>query len=128
MPYSIYRSKNADADALPWIGSALNPGTTAPEKWLDSVKQDDSATVPFRSNDAGIIYRALCMGVGKALLPEVLAKDDPTLVRLSGPKPEIIRHLRLLVHPDVERFSRITAVIGWLRETLAGITGEPTPA
>lgn len=124
MPYAVYGPKSVHADDLPWIGSAVDSGEYEPEKWLDSVSREDSATIPFRSNDAGIIYRAVCIGVGKALLPEVLAEDDPKLVRLSGPAPEIVRRLRLLVHPDVERFSRITAVIGWLRETLASRCGE----
>jgi DNA-binding transcriptional LysR family regulator len=128
IPYAVYGPKSMDADDLPWIGSAVDSGEYEPEKWLDSVKRDNSATVPFRSNDAGIIYRAVCHGVGKALLPDVLAQDDPTLVRLSGPEPEIVRHLRLLVHPDVERFSRITAVIGWLREALASRCGDVAPA
>lgn len=119
IPYAIYGPNSVSADDLPWIGSAVDSGEYEPERWLDSLTHNDAATIPFRSNDAGIVFRAVCNGVGKALLPEVLAEDDPRLVRLSGPEPEIVRHLRLLVHSDVERFSRITAVIDWLREALA---------
>ena len=124
-PYAIYAPKGVDAEALPWIGSAVDSGEYEPEKWLDTISEDAAEKVPFRSNDAGIIYRAICAGAGKALLPEVLAKDNPTLVRLSGREPELVRHLRVLVHPDVERFARIGAVIGWLRETLSAAGGKP---
>jgi molybdate transport repressor ModE-like protein len=118
IPYAIYGTRSISAEDLPWIGSAVDSGEYEPEKWLDSLTHDSAATIPFRSNDAGIVFRAVCNGVGKALLPEALAENDPRLVRLSGPEPEIVRHLRLLVHSDVERFSRIIVVIDWLRETL----------
>jgi len=126
--YAVYARKGVDPDTLPWIGSAVDSGEYEPEKWLDTIREEEVETVPFRSNDAGIIYRAVCIGAGKALLPEVLAKDDPALTRLSGRKPELVRHLRVLVHPDVERFARITAVIGWLRATLVAACGEPDSA
>ena len=122
--YAVYAPKDSDAESLPWIGSGDVSGSSAPEKWLDAITEDDTETVCFRSNDAGIVFRATCAGLGKGLLPVVLAEDNPALVRLSGPKPEIVRQLRLLVHPDVEHFARITAVIEWLRETLLAALGH----
>ena len=123
IPYAVYAPKTPAVEALPWIGSAVDSGEYAPEIWMNAMIDEGSEQVCFRSNDAGIVYRAACAGIGKGLLPEVLAENDTALVRLSGPEPEIIRNLRILVHPDVERFARLKAVIGWLRETLAVASG-----
>ena len=128
VPYAVYARKAVDAAALPWIGFAEETGSYAPERWLNEAEKEDSERVSFQANDAGILYRAACAGVGKGLLPEALAEHDPALVRLSGPKPEMVRQLRILVHPDVERFARIVAVIGWLRETLADFSKPPLGA
>ena len=119
VPYAVYAPKGAKTEALPWIGSAVDSGDYAPEEWVNTMVEDGTERMCFRSNDAGIMYRAACAGVGKGLLPEILAENDPALVRLSGPEPEIVRQLHVLVHPDVERFARLKAVIGWLREALA---------
>ncbi len=118
IPYAVYACKTVDADALSWIGFAAEDTIYAPERWINTMTEDGPDRTCFRSNDAGIIYRATCAGVGKALLPEVLGENDSALVRLSGPAPDIVRQLRVLVHPDVERFARIRAVIKWLQETL----------
>ena len=45
-------------------------------------------------------------------------RNDPALIRLSGPEAERVRPLSVMVHPDVERFGRVKAVIEWLQETL----------
>jgi DNA-binding transcriptional LysR family regulator len=119
VPYAVYAPKGADTKALPWIGSAVDSGLYQPEKWLNEIVEDGTEHLSFRSDDAGILYQAVCAGVGKGLLPEILAEDDAALIRLSGSEPEMVRRLRVLVHPDVERFARVEAVIEWLRETLA---------
>ncbi len=128
IPYAAYAPKGAKTEALPWIGSAVDSGEYAPEEWVNRMTEDGAERMCFRSNDAGIIYRAACAGVGKGLLPEVLGENDSTLVRLSGPEPEIVRQLRVLVHPDVERFARIKAVLEWLRATLAESSKPPLGA
>lgn len=119
VPYAVYGPRKAKNKMLPWIGSAIDSGQYEPEKWLNAMAERRSEPVCFRSNDAGLVHQAICAGAGKGLLPEVLAENNPALVRLSGPKSEIVRRLRVLVHPDVERFARVRVTIGWLRETLA---------
>lgn len=122
LSYAVYTSKNANVAELPWIGFAEDSGNYAPDRWLSRTARKTGEWVRFEANDAGILYQAARAGVGKGLLPEVLADRDPALVRLSGPEPELIRPLRVLVHPDIERLVRIRAVIDWLRETLAPVS------
>ena len=121
VPYAVYAPRNQDPTTLPWIGSAVDSGEFAPENWLNTKVEQNDLAVCFRSNDAGVLHRALRAGVGIGLLPEVLAEADAALVRLSEPEPEMVRNLRVLVHPDVERFARITVVIDWLKEVLSDI-------
>lgn len=117
--YALYAPKGADPAVLPWIGWGEESDIYAPGTWLDEKLRDNSQRVCFRANDAGIIHRAIAAGAGKGLVPEVLGEGDPALDRLSGPEPELIRTLRVLVHPDVARFARVSAVIDWLRNTIA---------
>ena len=123
--YALYAPKTKDAGSLPWIGFAEEADLYKPGRWLEGSLKESSEQISFQANDAGILYRAACTGVGKGLLPEVLGEGDPALVRLSGPEPELIRNLRVLVHPDVERFARIEAVIGWLKEILPTASQRP---
>ena len=123
--YAVYAPKGTEPELLPWIGSAVDSGEFAPEKWLNAKAAQDNLAVGFRSNDAGVLHRAVRAGTGIGLLPEILAEHDAALMRLSGPEPEMVRSLRVLVHPDVERFARVAVVIDWLREVLSGIGQEP---
>ena len=100
VPYAVYARKAVDAAALPWIGLAEETGSYAPERWLNEAVKEDSERISLQANDAGFLYRAACAGVGKGLLPEALAEHDPALVRLSGPEPDMVRQLRILVHPE----------------------------
>ncbi len=118
VPYAVYAPKDADVETLPWVGLTADIASSEPGQWLKASRKESSPQDGFQANDSGLLYKAVCAGVGKGLLPEVLGEDEPSLVRLSGKNPEITRRLRLLVHPDVERFARIEAVIGWLKEIL----------
>ena len=66
----------------------------------------------------GFIHTAIQASVGKGLIPEVLGEDDPALIRLSGPEPEITRRLRVIVHEDMRQLTRTVTVIEWLRELI----------
>lgn len=119
VPYALYAPRGGDPASLPWVGIAEDTAAYAPERWLLENVNGEESGIAFRANDAGIVYQAARARVGKGLIPEVLAEDDPALVRLSGPAPELVRTLRLLVHPAIERLARVEAVTGWLRETLS---------
>ena len=59
--------------------------------------------------------RAVEQGVGKALLPDLLAAGSSKLEKISNKKkPELTRILRLLVHPDVARYKHVEHVVKWL--------------
>jgi len=72
-------------------------------------------------NDAETILRAVAAGLGRSVLPCVIADRDPALRRLDATElPEVpARELWVLTHPDQRRLARVTAVLEWLDRTLA---------
>jgi len=113
--YSLYGPDVKDPHKLKWVTFWEDFFHHQPEKWLKK-KQKEGERICFRANDAGIVLEAIRTGVGKGLIPDFLAADDPELVLLSGKRPEITRILKLLYHPAMRKLARIDAVISWLKE------------
>ncbi len=112
--YSVYASKEKSNISLPWVGYMDDPFVTAPVVWQETSRESDEPLV-FMANDAGIVYQAVRNGIGKALLPDLLAAQDPKLVRISATSPELLRTLRILVHNDMQSIARIAVVLDWLK-------------
>lgn len=118
VPYAVYSPVDRDAKKVPWVGLTADVDSSEPGQWLKMSNKESSLQDGFKANDSGLIYEAICTGVGKGLLPEVLGEGASGLARLSGEDPEITRRLRVMVHPDVERFARVEVIIEWLKEIL----------
>jgi DNA-binding transcriptional LysR family regulator len=116
VPYAIYAPTGINPDCLPWLGFRTEQDIYAPEGWLE--KHQGDSKVLLWTNDAGILYQGVRSGLGKSLLPVVLGEQDPKLVRLSGPEPEIERVLHLQVLPHVQRLKRVDIFLIWLSEML----------
>jgi DNA-binding transcriptional LysR family regulator len=112
--YSLYAANGVDPHKLKWVTFWEDFFHYQPENWLRK-KQIEGEEIFLRANDAGIVNDAIRTGVGKGLVPDFLAADDPELVRLSNRKPEITRTLKLLYHPGMRKLARIDAVISWLQ-------------
>ena len=117
IPYALYAPAGADVDELPWIAFGEDVANTLPAKWIEQACRA-SDRVSLRTHDVGFIHAAIRAGAGKGLIPEVLGAEDPKLVRLSGPDPEIVRNLRVMVHEDMRQIIRTVTVIEWLREII----------
>ncbi|HEY6259244.1 MAG TPA: LysR family transcriptional regulator [Xanthobacteraceae bacterium] len=83
-------------------------------KWLREVAPN--AKISARNNSVlGLVY-AVKSGVGLGALPTPIADDQPDLVRVLGPVPELARSWRLLTHPDLRRTPRISAFFDFIAE------------
>ena len=115
--YSLYAPVNTVAESLPWVGYVNDINFSELQAWQEKSSSRNEA-LSFQANDAGIVYQVVKAGLGKGLVPDVLAARDPALYRLSGAEPELIRELRILVHEDLQHVARVAAVIDWLKNSV----------
>jgi DNA-binding transcriptional LysR family regulator len=82
--------------------------------WLARVAPN--ATVVARNNSVlGLVY-AVKSGIGLAPLPTALGDNEPDLVRVLGPIPELARIWRVLAHPDTRRTPRVSAFFEFIAQ------------
>jgi DNA-binding transcriptional LysR family regulator len=112
--YSVYRAKESADTELPWLGYLDDAVSTKPQRWTEKNLGGDEA-VAFQANDAGIVYHAVRRGLGKALLPDILGRDDPLLVLDTQYEARVTRVLNVLVHEDMKSVARVATVIEWLK-------------
>lgn len=80
--------------------------------WLARVAPN--ARIVARNNSVlGLLY-AVKAGIGVAPLPTAVGDNEPGLVRILGPIPELARIWRLLAHPDVRRTPRVSAFFDFI--------------
>jgi DNA-binding transcriptional LysR family regulator len=82
--------------------------------WLAGVAPD--ASIVARNNSVlGLVY-AVKSGIGIAPLPTALGDNEPGLVRVLGPIPELARIWRVLAHPSTRRTPRVSAFFDFIAE------------
>jgi DNA-binding transcriptional LysR family regulator len=87
-------------------------------KWMaEQIRNNESGEAPVRVNDAEALFPAVEHGLGKSLLPKMLADAEPGLSLLSDPSPPVTREIWLLVHPELRELRRIQVVSDWLVDT-----------
>ena len=88
------------------------------QKWLE--KFSAGRPFVFRSNDLAALYQACRAGLGLAVLPHFLARDDPALFAVPDHSCPMNRPIWMVIHPDVRRSPRVKAVADILSELLRG--------
>jgi DNA-binding transcriptional LysR family regulator len=85
-------------------------------RWLQQVAPD--ATIVARNNSVlGLLY-AVKSGIGVAPLPTALGDEQPELVRVLGPIPELTRIWRLLTPRELRRTPRVAAFFDFIAEEI----------
>ncbi|AVA20457.1 LysR substrate-binding domain-containing protein [Rhizobium sp. LEGMi198b] len=70
---------------------------------------------PLAVNDAEALLQAAVAGLGRALLPKILADNVDGLCRVdSGDRNPPTRGIWLLIHAELRHLVRIRAVSDWL--------------
>ena len=72
----------------------------------------------MRLNDAEALLEAVIAGVGRSLLPCVVADGDSRLRRIGGKRRGSVlsRELWLLAHSELRRLGRIEAAANWIEQ------------
>jgi DNA-binding transcriptional LysR family regulator len=73
----------------------------------------------FTSNSVLATIEAAASGMGVSLIAAAFAEGDERLVRITEPIEHLTMQLWILMHPDLRRNARITALTRFLAETLA---------
>ncbi len=114
LDYAVYGPRRGAADDLPWITYEDGLGHLPQARWIAAQVQSREPA-PLRANDAEAILQAVRAGLGKSLLPCLVADDEKGLRRMGNAKAVLSREIWLLVHRELRNQARIAAVIDWLR-------------
>jgi DNA-binding transcriptional LysR family regulator len=112
LSYSVYAPAQRDPVDLPWITYDEAHAHLPQARWV--AVQGGSAAV--RVKDAEGLLAAVRAGLGKALLPDLAAADDPLLRRACEAEAVLVREIWLLIHPEVQPLRRVRVVTGWLAD------------
>ncbi len=123
--YSVYQLRGKQKKTLPWVSFMEENLNAAPQVWMERTKKPEEELV-FQANDAGIMYEAVRCGIGKSLLPDVLACKDPSLYRVPRHESALVRTLRILVHEEMIEMSRVYFVIQWLKQFFTDLQSTST--
>ena len=115
LDYAVYGAAKARADGLPWITYDEAMADLPQGRWIaERAARDREAVTRVTVNDAETLIQSVRTGLGKSLLPCVIADRDPALTCLSDKPAELSRELWLMVHPDLRELTRIRVVMNWL--------------
>jgi DNA-binding transcriptional LysR family regulator len=120
--YGVYASAACsmrDVKMLPWVNYDEAMAHLPQARWMAvTAARSNQRIAAVRVNDAEALLEAVLAGLGRSLLPCVIADRDSRLRRL-GPRdgaPVLSRELWLLTHSDLRRLGRIEAVVNWIEQ------------
>lgn len=100
----------------PWIGAGPRLQDSALAQWMDN--NELKAACVYRVDTLVSILSAIRSGMGLAVLPCYLADEDPDIIQLTDPIPELEYGLWFLMHPDLRGVVRIHALMDFLTEAV----------
>jgi DNA-binding transcriptional LysR family regulator len=126
LEYAAYAStavKPRDAQHLPWITFDEAMSHLPQARWIARTVRDATRSISgLRVHDVETALEAAAAGLGITLLPTAIADRDTRLRRVPsvGAKPCPSRDIWLLAHADQVKLARVSTVIKWIEEVVAG--------
>jgi len=120
--YEIYASASCSArevKTLPWITYDEAMAHLPQARWIAAIAGGEHERIAsVRVNDAEAVLEGVIAGLGRSLLPCVVADGDTRLQMLGAKRgaPALARELWLLTHSDLRALGRIEAVVKWIEE------------
>jgi DNA-binding transcriptional LysR family regulator len=112
--YAVYGPRGRAANRLAWITYEEGLSHLPQARWI--AQQHGASMAPLAVSDAEALVHAIRAGIGKSLLPCLIADREPGLRRLGV--AVLHRELWLLAHREQRHHGRIGAVIAWIEETI----------
>ncbi|QXE07353.1 LysR family transcriptional regulator (plasmid) [Paraburkholderia sprentiae WSM5005] len=119
--YAVYASvsRRQEALQLPWVTYEEAMSTLPQAQWIDETAPCCGGFAAVAVNDAESVLQCVQSGLGKSLLPVVVADRTAGIVRVdSGGRVLPEREIWTLTHPDVRHLARVSAVLAWIEATL----------
>nr|WP_176459006.1 LysR family transcriptional regulator [Halomonas boliviensis] len=116
---SLKLTPGASIEALasqPWIGAGPRLQDSALDQWMD--RHALKTACVYRVDTLVNILSAVRSGMGLAVLPCYLAYEDPDIIQLTDPIPELEYGLWFLMHPDLRGVVRIHALMDFLTDAV----------
>ena len=120
--YDVYASASCsvrDAKMLPWITYDEAMAHLPQARWIAATAARSHQNIAaLHVNDAEALLEAVIAGLGRSLLPCVVADGDSRLRRIGAKQgsPVLSRELWLLTHSELRRLGRIEAVVKWIEQ------------
>ncbi len=120
--YEVYAAASCSArkaNMLPWITYDEAVAHLPQARWIAAtIAGSGEKVASVRVNDAEAVLEAVIAGLGRSLLPRVIADGDPRLTRLGSKHrpPALTRELWLLTHSEFRTLGRIKAVVKWIEQ------------
>lgn len=109
---------------LPWLTYEDGMAYLPQARWIAGVARKDGYA-PLVVNDAEPLLQAILAGLGRSLLPCIVADHIAGLARMPRDgHPFPARELWLLTHPDLRHLARIAAVTAWIEATIQRLESE----
>jgi DNA-binding transcriptional LysR family regulator len=130
--YDVYVAASLDsfrASRLPWITYGSTMDHIPQARWIsEEIDRRSEPVAGFSFNDAEGLMHAVRAGIGKSLLPCVVADADPQLRRIAGASSDEqhSREVWVLTHPDQRSLARVDTVIGWLEGIFRSRESSPS--
>lgn len=100
-----------------WVSYEMMHRDLPQARWINSaLSKDPDATSPIHVTDVETALEAVAAGLGKTLLPSVLAENDKRVIKCPSPDKLPSRDLWLLSHRQNNARAAMNALKTWMRE------------
>ena len=116
--YAVFHATGTKPDVLPWLTYENSQANIPHARWIAS-KMREGETAALLANDSEAIFRAVCSGLGKSLLPTFLQSRFKELQALPDYGTVLSREVWLIVHPRIRHLARVQVVMTWIVSALS---------
>jgi len=123
LSYAVYApvSRKDDSHELPWVTYEAGMAHIPQAKWIDNAAARGAGFATIAVNDAEPLLQSVQAGLGRSLLPCIVADHISGIVRVGVDGGSLLeREIWTLTHPDVRHLARVSAVLAWIEATFAG--------
>lgn len=115
LTHAVYGAAGVPSSDLPWILYHENMSFLPQARWMaEHVKSGNCGVSNIRPSDLEGVIEAVASGLGRSVIPRVIADKDQRLQKLPEPAPDLQREVWLMQHADRAGLARMLAVSRWI--------------